>query len=203
MLTKLPVVGTYSGVGSRETPDSILERFERCGTVLCNLGYRGRSGLAPGADLSFYLGAQKSPRFDEIGFDNFLPNDWMFRKPEFGGFVPDPSKRIYNAKLFPNYEKACEIALEARGSWNGLRQGGIDLHCRNAYQPLGEHLIEPSRFMLLYATPIGATHHTDKCKVKGGTNTAVQIAYRYNIPTINLWWPENVDRIDKFLEKHK
>jgi hypothetical protein len=193
----------YSGVGSRETPVEIMNRMSRLGTALCDMGYRGRSGLAPGADLSFYQGAQLSQRFDEIGFDNYLPNEWIFRKPEFGGFIPDENKRIFNAKLFSNYEKARELALEARGSFNGLKNGGIELHCRNSYQVLGHELIHPSKILICYAKPIGAANYKEKCKVSGGTNTAVQIAYKYNIEVVNLWWPENIDRVDRFLVQHK
>ena len=197
-----PIVAEYSIVGSRETPDEMLTRLRTSAKILCDLGYRGRSGLAPGVDLAGYEGAQLSDRFEEVGFDNFLPNKWLFKKPEFGGWVPDPSKNIYDVQTFSNYEQATQIAYDARGGFHGLGRGGIELHCRNPYQVLGKDLDKPSRFVLCYAIPIGAKTLEDKTRVKGGTNTAVQVAHLYNVPIINLWWSQNVERIDRFIARH-
>lgn len=189
----------YSGVGSRETPDPVLSLMRRTGKALCDLGYRGRSGCAPGADTAFWQGAQESARYDEVGFDNFLPNAWMFKKPEFGGIVPDPSRNIYDATTFHDtYERAKELAFAARGSFEGLGKGGIELHCRNAYQVLGPTLDVPSRAVLCWAQPVGR-----QGKVRGGTNTAVQIALSRGIEVINLYKDDALRRIEAFLHDHE
>lgn len=193
-----PPIAYYTGVGSRETPDDILELMMRFGKVQCDIGLRGRSGLAPGADKAFYLGAQKSERFEEVGFDNFLPNSWMFNKPDYGNVTPNPSKNIFDAKRFDNYEMAQEIACRARGSFNGLGNGGIELHTRNTYQVLGPTLDVPSLGLVCWAMPVGR-----KGMVKGGTNTAVQIAIEYGVEVINLYKDQDRNRIETYVRQQE
>lgn len=191
----LEVINFYTGVGSRETPDDVLRLMRRLGKVQCDLGYRGRSGAAPGADTAFWIGAQLSNRYSEIGFDNFLPNSWMFNRQEFGFIAPDASKRIFDATSFVDtYEQAQEIAYKARGSFEGLKEGGIQLHTRNVYQVLGPTLDQPSRGLTCWAQPVGR-----QGKVRGGTNTAVQIALSRDIEVINLYKDLDRNRIETFL----
>ena len=186
-------------VGSRETPDLVVDYMFRTGRAMCDLGYRGRSGAAPGADTAFWKGAQASKRYDEVGFDNFLPNSWMFNNEKFGFIKPDPANRIYDASTFDdNYEQAQEYAFKARGSFEGLKQGGIQLHTRNAYQVLGRGLNRPSRGLICWAIPVGR-----QGKVKGGTNTAVQIALSEGVEVINLYHDHALRRIEAFLLKHQ
>lgn len=196
ILTQLAkVLQFYTGVGSRETPTDVLCLMRRLGKVNCDQGYRGRSGCAPGADTAFWEGAQLSERYSEVGFDNFLPNAWMFNREEFGFILPDARKRIFDATSFVNtYQQAQEIAYKARGSFEGLGKGGIQLHTRNAYQVLGPSLDEPSRAVIFWAQPVGR-----QGKVRGGTNTAVQIAIENGIETINLYKDLDRNRIETFL----
>lgn len=178
-------------IGSRETPQDVIKEMVATGRLLCDLGWRGRSGLAPGADQAWYRGALQSARYPEIGFENYLPNDWMMG-------TPDPDRRIYNARTLPDYERATEHALFARGSFNGLKKGGIELHVRNVYQVLGVDLQTPSKFLICYAIPIGC-----KSLVRGGTNTAVQLAHYFKIPVINMATDVGRDRVQAFLQKHQ
>ncbi len=190
-LERALIVGHVSLVGSRETPEDIISLMELTGELLCTLGYRGRSGLAGGADQAFYRGAQRSPRFLEVGFENYLPNDWMMGKP-------DLEKRIYDATTLVGYERATELAFEARGSFEGLKRGGMQLQIRNVYQVLGKNLNMPSKFLVCWAKPVGR-----KGLVKGGTNTAVQLAHRFKIPVINMATEEGMTRVQAFIEKQK
>lgn len=194
-----PPKGYTTLVGSRETPEPILSLMSDVGCVLCDQGYRGRSGGAGGADTAFHQGAQRSERFNQIGFEIYLPDATMFDKEEFGFQKPDPSRLIFNAMTFTDtYEEAKAIAFQARGSFDGLRSGGIKLHTRNAYQVLGQNLATPSRGLICWARPVGK-----QGKVHGGTNTAVQIALNEGIPVINLYRDEDVSRIHAFLDKHR
>lgn len=181
----------FTGVGSRETPVFVLLLIELVGELYCALGYTGRSGFALGADRGFYVGAQRCLRFEEVGFDNYLPNDWFFNKAEFGFIKPDPARRIYDARRFTEtYDEAMQMALEARGSWNGLGPAGIQLHTRNTMQVFGHTLKLPSAQLSCWARPVGK-----RGQVSGGTNTAVQLALRHNISVRNLYLPEVVERV--------
>lgn len=189
--------GYYSGVGSREAPADALRTMKRFGKVQCDLGWRGRSGCAPGADTAFWEGAKLSDRYPEVGFDNFLPNEWMFNCEKFGFITPDPPRRIFDAKTFVDvYERAKELAFEARGSFEGLGRGGIELHTRNAMQVLGEGLNRPSRGLVCWALPVGR-----QGKVKGGTNTAVQLAIQSSVEVINIYKDADRERIEAYLVK--
>lgn len=47
----------YAGIGSRQTPDDILELMHRIGSTLAINGFTLRSGGAVGADTAFEQGA--------------------------------------------------------------------------------------------------------------------------------------------------
>ena len=182
------LAGYATLVGSRETENDpyITVLQELAGEYFCCKRYRGRSGLAPGSDRNFYVGAQRSALFDEVGFDNYLPDATFFNRPQFGYLKPDPSRNIYDATTFTaTYERAKAMALEARGSWEGLYESGIRLHTRNAFQVHGHELVRVSSFCMYWAIPTGR-----KGLVKGGTNTAVQLALRAGIPCFNMFFPD-------------
>lgn len=172
----------YSGVGSRETPESMLLLMELIAELLCSLGFRGRSGAAPGADSAFRRGVRRSDQYGDVGFEDYLPDHQMFNKEEFGWVTPNQEERIFDARMFDAYEESCQLALSARGSWNGLGRGGILLHSRNPMQVLGGSLKLPSKFCIFYAKPKGK-----QGLVEGGTNTAVQVARKHDVPVFNLY----------------
>ncbi len=178
-----PVESYATLVGSREITYYQFMLMRLAGEMTCLNGRRGRSGLAPGADIGGYEGARLCSRFQEIGFDNYLPDATMFDCEKFGYWKPNPDKHIFDATTFTDtYEQAQQYALEARGSFNGLYRNGILLHTRNTYQVLGHTLDKPSGYLVCSAQPIGR-----RGNVKGGTNTAVMLARRFNIPVRNLW----------------
>ena len=53
------------------------------------------------------------------------------------------------------------------------------------------NLDTPSDVLVCYAEPKNSIH------VKGGTNTAVQIAKMYNIPVYNLYYEEDIKKFIK------
>lgn len=61
----------YAGIGSRETPDDVLELMTRIGRGLMKKGYKLRSGGAKGADSAFEKGIPKALK--EI----FTANDYL------------------------------------------------------------------------------------------------------------------------------
>lgn len=183
----------YAGVGSRATPDEILGLMVRLGTTFCNLGWGLSSGAAEGADQAFWTGAVLSPRFLEVRNRIYLP--WN----NINGHIHDPAIGYYDATRFTDtYDQAKAMALEARGSFEGLGRGGIALHTRNVFQIHGHTLQEPVRGLVYWGIPVGKGE-----KVKGGTNTALQIAIRAQIPhRINLYTDEGRQRAETFLYRH-
>lgn len=190
---------TFTGIGSRDAPVEILNLMKRIGKAMSDLGYQGRSGYAPGSDTAFYRGAQQSHRFSKIGFENFLPNSWLFDRPDFGNIKPDPQNNIFDATTFKDvYAKARDLALEARGSFERLGSGGIELHSRNPFQILGKKLDQPSHIAYFWAQPVGQSG-----KVKGGTNTAVQIALKFGVKCMNLFHEQVRKEVETFLQFHE
>lgn len=186
----------YCGIGSRETPDDVQRLMEDVGEFQCNRGVVLTSGGAPGADDAFHRGAKRSPKYCSKSVEIYLP--WNgFKREGMETLYHAPDKGIYNASLFDNWELAEEISLKARGSWNGLGQGGIKLQVRNAYQPLRRDLNSPVKGVIFWAIPAG------KRRWKGGTNTALQIALEHAIPMYNLYVEEERKHIESFIRNNK
>ena len=90
----------YAGIGSRETPNTILSVFEELGKLLVNHGGILRSGRAPGADQAFERGCIAANGNCEI----FVP--WF-------GFPKDSDLRYRSAFVFDkldNSQRDCAIA---------------------------------------------------------------------------------------------
>ncbi|MNY50947.1 hypothetical protein D3C86_1864980 [compost metagenome] len=61
---------------------------------------------------------------------------------------------------------------------------------------MGACLTDPVKSIVYWGKPVGKTE-----KVKGGTNTALQLAIKCGIPTrINLYTDEGMERATKFLD---
>lgn len=151
----------YTGIGSRQTPESILEQMTKFARRLSFYGYTLRSGGAEGADTAFEVGAVRS----EI----YLP--WK-------GFNKNDSD------LYEVSDEAIEMAMHYHPAPERLKDSHRRLHGRNAYQILGKDLNTPSEFVIFWAPEKNG-------KVEGGTATAVSIARERNIPTFNLYDDEN------------
>ncbi len=187
----------YTGIGSRETPDEVCQLFRDVGYHQCARGLVLRSGGADGADEAFYQGAIAYPDFCSSAAEIFIP--WNgFKRNQHLPLYEDPKRGIYDASRFENYEEAKALAFRARGSFEGLGQGGIRLHTRNAYQVLGRTLNKPSRTVVCWAQPVGR-----KGAVKGGTNTAVQIALERGIRIINAYKDEDRRFLEDWVKKQR
>ena len=123
----------YAGIGSRETPSTILALMTRIAHRLRLRGYILRSGGADGADSAFEAGAGTAKEI-------YLP--W----------------RGFNGNRSPLHSPspaAMQMAAQFHPAWERCSPGARKLHARNCYQMLGTDLRTPVDFVVCW-TP-GAT----------------------------------------------
>lgn len=173
----------YTGVGSRESPQEVLELMEDFAMKMAKEGYVLRSGGADGADWAFETGCRLKDGAKEI----YLPWDG-FSKMEH-----NPKRGYYAPKEDEVYTRAEEIASKIHPAWDRLTQGAKRLHTRNVYQVLGQELNDPSKFLLCYAKPSGNS-------ISGGTRTAWEVAKMFGVPCFNMYHEEVVRRVEFYLE---
>lgn len=154
----------YAGIGSRETPNNILEEMRIIGYGLAKkYDWILRSGHAPGADSAFELGCDQAHGTKEI----YLP--WNKFNNAKEGIVVTP------------YAESTALAKKFHPAWNRLDQWGQKLMIRNGYQVFGSKLDTPVDFVICW---------TKDGKASGGTGQAIRMAEAYGIPVLNL---RNVD----------
>lgn len=188
------IKGYYTGVGSRETPQNILDFMIQIGYRMAQLGYVGRSGSAGGADSAFEQGFMNYiQQYPESGimFEGYLP--WK----GFSDIQPD-KYHVDTPKLY-NYNRAVDIASQTHPVWERLKRGAQALHTRNVYQVLGLDLKAPSNVLFCYAQPT-YNKHKELTGVKGGTNTAVQLALNNNIKVYNFYFEEDIIKVKELLK---
>lgn len=163
-------IDAYAGIGSRETPQDVLDEMTAIATVLEERGFRMRSGGAGGADTAFDEGVLNAANKDII-----LP--WK----GFSG--------IKDGKMLPSELEftAMQMALKYHPApdrlWDaaGRPKAALKLHTRNMPQVLGLDLKTPAKLVIAY-TPDGAA--------SGGTGQAIRVAEDFGVPVINLRRPE-------------
>lgn len=164
----------YTGVGSRETPDYVLDFMGEVASILLDKGYILRSGHAPGADMAFERGVDVA-----ANMLNLDPEDhkeiWMPWKGFNGG----------QSNLFPT-EQAYSIASTIHPVWGKLKDSHKALHARNVPQVLGKTLNRPSTFTICW---------TEGGEPKGGTRTAIMVSKKFNVPVLNLGRWSNTESI--------
>ena len=147
----------YAGIGSRATPQHVLNDMTNISRNLEQSGFVLRSGGAAGADSAFEAGIQMVENA-EI----YLP--WCgFNKSLSGLYPPTPD--------------ALKMAADYHPAWNRCTNAARAFHARNCHQILGRHLDDPVQFVLCW-TPEGA--------VFGGTGQALRIAIAKDIPIFNM-----------------
>lgn len=152
----------YTGIGSRETPDSILQFMGNIGLTLAKYGWTLRSGHAPGADQAFEAGALMGKGKMEI----YLP---------WGGFENAPKND--SRYLVIENQEAYEVAARFHPAWDRCRQGARKLHTRNVFQVAGADLSTATDFVVCW---------TKDGKREGGTGQALRIAEYLQIPIFDL-----------------
>ena len=174
----------YTGVGSRKAPPDAIDLMKRIAFKLAGLGYHLRSGGADGADTAFEDGV-----FEHCSL-------WADLSKYQSIYIPWKGFKGRDNKVdkLPNnlMKKAEELAASVHPAWGNCTSAARALHARNAYQVLGDRLDEPSKFLICWAPPTN-------WGVKGGTNTAWQIAKLYNVPRFNLAVPEDRARVERWL----
>jgi hypothetical protein len=165
----------YAGIGSRQTPESILGAFKLLGERLGEMGCVLRSGRAPGADSSFEEGAIKAHANSEI----FVP--WK-------GFPKGSALSRRPAILFDFIEsEQKQRALTSVNTYHPaperLSPGALKLMARNYCQMFGPTASsDPSSFVVCY---------TSNGKASGGTGQAIRMAQSANIPVFNAFGYES------------
>jgi len=169
--TELPPAGTsinqvYAGIGSRETPEDVLETMRKIAAFLAGNGYTLRSGAATGADSAFEAGALAAGGKCEV-------------------WVPWKGFNKHQSTLVPTLE-AFALAEKHHPAWAVCKQGAKALHARNGHQVLGASLNEPADFIVCW-TKDGAGG--------GGTGQALRIARSLGIEVYDLGRAGEIERL--------
>lgn len=150
----------YAGIGSRETPSSVLEQMTRIGSYMGKRSYILRSGHAMGADRAF-----------EEGCD-----------------IVNGEKEIWHpdGAYYPLHDWATDMASGVCWEYplEKMRGYSIKLITRNMYQIFGEDNKEDERVDFVVYWCRGDV--MEKGSKSGGTRYGVRIAKEYGIPTYNL-----------------
>lgn len=191
----------YSGIGSRDTPSNILSIMEEAAYRLARMNWVLRSGKAPGADAAFQRGLQKY--VVDSGCSNWQALGQIYIP--WDKFSTDGLKEWWDNSLTSidtilpgQVDKRYEIMKEIHPAAEYMRdhrQGAFKLHSRNVHQVLGMDIDnpKPSSFVIYY------TKEDRNGNPKGGTATAVHLAQKFGVRTLNLLHEENIVKLDIFL----
>jgi hypothetical protein len=176
----------YAGIGSRETPQAILELMRLTASRLAACGWVLRTGMASGADQAFYEGASSRG-----ALELYLP--W----PGFETEARLSAARADEFVLERPGHGAHELAARFHPAWPRLSRAARNLHARNSHQVLGPDLASPARFVLCW-TPDGSLDGSGR-RV-GGTGQALRLAHHHGIPVFNLARREHAERLRASLQ---
>jgi alkylated DNA repair dioxygenase AlkB len=165
---------TYAGIGSRQTPQEVLNKMTEIAKYLDGLGYTLQTGFTfkdkntgldeEGADKAFSDGAENKILFGPSGI----------RKTVNG----ETSLDTYNPNVTT---KSTDVVKEVHPAPEKLSPGALKLMARNTNQIFGKNLDSTVDFVIFYAPETN-----NPLRPKGGTGQAVEMARRKGIPTINL-----------------
>jgi hypothetical protein len=149
----------YTGIGSRSTPESILNLIHLVSKKLDDMGFLLRSGGAKGADTAFEMFSNNK----EI----YLPwNGFNGRKHD--------DESYFNYTQCSGHLIAEETVINFHPNPKALSNAGQKLMARNAMQIMGRDYKSPTDVVICW------TNET------GGTNQALRIAKFHNISILNL-----------------
>lgn len=169
----------YAGVGSRETPQDVLDNMTELAKELENEGYVLRSGGAEGADKAFYNGVQNKKNA-KIYFDTDIEHD------VYG------TAKTANSLLRETHPRVDKVGA-GRPTW---------LLARDGYQVFGDQFDSPAAFIICW-TNDGVTSYEQTSATTGGTGQAIRLASRKGIPVINMKDPNWRQQLDDVLQRNK
>lgn len=157
----------YAGIGSRETPQEVLNDMELF-AFLASRHLLLRSGAAPGADTAFEKGCTKGAGASKI----FLP--WKnFNKS--------------GSSLYQVHPTALALAENVHPHFKHMRRPVKLLIARNMHQVLGLSLNDPVEFVVCWTKDGCESHQTYNPSKTGGTGSAIALASKCNIPVYNIF----------------
>jgi hypothetical protein len=191
-------MGYYTGIGSRETPDNVIGIMEDAAYRLAQIGWILRSGKAAGADAAFQRGMQKLRVGNTHTGKAEIYVPWKNFKGGEGVMDRwDITLDMVDQRHPENKEMRWEWVKEVHPAWDKLSQGARKLHERNIHQLFGFDLADAylmqSKFVLYFAL------EDKKGNPKGGTATAVNLAKKQGIRTLNLLHEANWEVLEKFI----
>ena len=152
---------TYAGIGSRGEKGPDGKR-----TLPDNIKERFIKAIKRLNDLDY-----TARTGDAVGSDNLVRSQGKVGKVEvFTKEDADMTTRAIAAEIHPNPD--------------ALVGDSLDLMARNTYQVFGENLDSPVDFVLVYE-PSGYDGSGERPE-RGGSNQAIDMAYRKGIPVINI-----------------
>lgn len=186
----------YTLIGSRETPEDVLELMTRFAYKAASKGYTARSGGANGADTcledgvkAFIKDNKLSAKKAEDLMEVYLPwKDFNSRNSNDYGY--------YTLPWLDKKNEAYNLASEIHPAWEKCSNGAKSLHVRNTMQVLGKNLNKPSKFILCY----GVSHKKGSEIPKGGTKTGCELGKLYGVEIFNLYLPEHRKRVERWLK---
>ncbi len=170
------IIMVIAGIGSRSTPQVILNEMIAIGAWCRKNRIYVRSGHAGGADLAFELGAQ----------------EYCIAYIPWAGFNAQNTSHAH--LRIPQFTLELEaLAEKYHPAWHRCDQKARRLHMRNGCQVLGESLNRPVDFVVCY---------TVDGSFSGGTGQAMRIAQDHKIPIINMYTHTSAAEVIDALEDH-
>jgi hypothetical protein len=174
----------YTGIGSRETPEGVLESMTVAAARLAQAGWTMRTGLSPGADQAFYDGALAGRGRVEL----YLPCadfESQARSQQEG-----PDIRL----LAEPTEAAYPLAAGFHPGWPALSPRARRLRARDVHEVLGRDLCAPAALVVCW-TPEGSLDGSEP--QAGGTGQALRVAHHHGVRVLNLSRPEHLQALSR------
>lgn len=218
---------TYAGIGSRETPLSMLKTMTKVADMLAKKGYTLNSGGAIGADVAFEgkpyptsftakedinektLKMKKGETVD-IGNTRFTAAYYLHAKK-------DPRLQISSVERSSIYGTSntvsfspFDVTKNKYGNAEIAKTVASEIHPRwGGLKDFAKNLMARNTYQIFgkdLATPVDfvlfyALETDDPFRPKGGTGQAVEMARRKGIPTINMSSPNWEEQLEKVLSE--
>lgn len=170
----------YTGIGSRETPEEVLEWMTMFASVMEENCIKLRSGGADGADSAFEKGARREKEI-------FIASNGI--RGRYRSTLVIPLTDLTEDKQ----EECANKAAGIHPAWDRCTDWAKAMHSRNILQIEGTEGVLTD-FVVYWAK------YDKHFNPKGGTATAVNYAKSLGIPTFNLNIPTEKNQLLDFVE---